>query len=124
MADNVDGEIFLENDDFVHCGTRVWRSNPTTGLPETIDLSGRTDGIVFLSTLPYTDTTATAIHASLSKTLVETLATSQYSTVIEGADKTTHLAAFAEGTKLHRHWKFGSDFHVSKEVILRKTKTQ
>jgi len=120
MANDLDTEIFLENDDFVHCVPTRTQANAVTGDIETVSLTGRTDGLAFLSLSALCDGTATAIHASLSKTLTEIGATGKYSAVIEGSDKTAQLAAQIEGATLYRHFSFGSDYHESKAVTLRK----
>lgn len=120
MANDLDDELYPENDDLIVVRPTLTRVNTTTGVTETITLTGRTDGLAFLSTSAKTDGTATAIHASLSKTLTETLTTGTYSAVIEGSDKTTQLAASLEGATLYRHFAFGSDYHESKAVTLRK----
>lgn len=120
MANALDDEIYPDNDDILICRPSLTRVNATTGATETVVLTGRIDGVAFLSTGNKTDGTATALHASLSKTLVETLATGTYSAVIEGSDKTAQLAAQVEGVTLYRHFAFGSDYHESKAVILRK----
>lgn len=122
MANSLPTEIYLENDDFVHVAAQVTRANSTTGEVETVDLSGRTDGLVFLSNTSPTDGTASAIHASLSKTLTETVATSRYSAVLEGSDKTTQLAAKADGDIIYGHISFGSDYHESFPIIVRKAR--
>lgn len=120
MANELDDEIYPQNDDLVVCRPMLTRVNATTGVTETLALTGRTDGVAFLSTGNKTDGTATAIHASLSKVLTETLSTGTYSAVIEGSDKTAQLAASLEGATLYRHFAFGSDYHEAKAVTLRK----
>lgn len=120
MANELDDEIYPQNDDLLICRPSRTQVNATTGATETVVLTGRTDGVAFLSTANKTDGTATALHASLSKTLVETAATGTYSAVIEGSDKTAQLAALVDGAKLFRHFAFGADYHEAKAVTLRK----
>lgn len=122
MPNALDEELYLENDDLLHCIPTVTQPNVSTGEIETVALTGRVDGRAFLSLSGLCDGTATAIHALLSKTLTEIGATGRYSAVIEGADKTTHLGASAEATVLYRHFAFGADYHESSSVILRKTR--
>jgi hypothetical protein len=119
MADDLDDEIYPHNDDTVGCEPTVYRFNPTTGVKETLPLTGRIDGIAFLSTVEDIDT-ATPIHASLSIALTEIGATAAYAGVMEGSAKATHLAATADSTVLYRHYQFGSDYRVVKSVIFRK----
>lgn len=122
MADDLDDEIYPHNDDTVGCQPVVDRFNPTTGVREEVPLTGRTDGIVFLSTTDDVDT-AVPIHASLSFALTEIGSTATYVGVVEGIAKAAQLAATADGTVLHRHYQFGSDYRRVKSVIWRKKRT-
>lgn len=62
-------------------------------------------------------------HASLSKTtLTETMATSRYSAVLEGSDKTAQLAGKADGDIIYGQISFGSDYHESLPIIVRKAR--
>lgn len=119
MADNLDDEIYPHNDDTVIARPTVFRANATTGIDETVPLTGRTDGIAFLSTVEDIDT-ATPIHAALSIALTEIGATAAYSGVMEGSAKATHLAATHDNTVLYRHVQFGSDYRRVVSVIYRK----
>jgi hypothetical protein len=121
MADDLDDEIYPHNDDTVGCQPVVVRFNPTTGVKETIALTGRTDGIAFLSTTDDIDT-AVPIHASLSIPLTEIGATATYAGVMEGSAKATHLAATADGATLWRHFQFGSDYRTRRAVTFRRSR--
>ena len=50
------------------------------------------------------------------------MATSRYSAILEGSDKTAHLAAKADGDIIHGHISFGSDYHESFPIIVRKAR--
>ncbi|MFN8996779.1 MAG: hypothetical protein ACK5X3_24380 [Pseudomonadota bacterium] len=121
MADDLDDEIYPHNDDTVIAEPRVFRPNPTTGVKETVTLTGRTDGVAFLSTSENIDT-ATPIHSSLNVPLTEIGSTGVYAGVMEGSAKATHLAATADGTVLYRHWQFGSDARRVVSVIFRRNR--
>lgn len=121
MANDLDDEIYPNNDDLIVCRPVVKAVAGGTGLVTDTALTGRVDGIAFLSTSADA-LTATAIHASLSKTLTESPA-GVYAAVLEGADKATHLAATPDNTTLYRHFTFGQDYHEVKSVIYRKTRT-
>lgn len=121
MADNLDDQIFAHNDDTVACRPTVFRQNSTTGADETVTLSGRADGVAFLSRSSDIDT-ATPIHASLQVALAEIGTTGVYSGVIEGANKATQLAALPDGCVLWRHFQFGSDFRRAVSAVFRKTR--
>ena len=95
--------------------------NATTGVQETVVLTGRTDVTAFLSTTQDI-MTATPIHASLSKILTEVGATGAYSAVFEGSDKSTQLAATPDNTTLYRHFTAAQDYHEVKAVIYRKNR--
>jgi hypothetical protein len=81
MADDLDDEIYPHNDDTVIAEPRVFRANPTTGAKETVTLTGRTDGLAFLSTSENIDT-ATPIHSSLNVPLTEIGSTNPFEYVI------------------------------------------
>ena len=119
MANDLDAEIYPDNDDLVVCRPTRVQLNATTGVQETVALTGRTDVTAFLS-LSGDLLTATAIHASLSKVLTEVGSTGAYSGVMEGSDKSTQLAATADGATLYRHFTAGQDYHEVKSVIFRK----
>ena len=109
-----------QNDDLVVCTPTRSQVNTTSGAIESVSLTGRVDGLAFLSETEACDGTSVPIHATLSKTLVETLTTGVYSAVIEGADKTTHLASLPDGARRWRHFVFGADYHVSDAVAVRR----
>lgn len=119
MADDLDDEIYAHNDDTVGCEPTVLRFNATTGVKETVPLTGRTDGIAFLSTTEDIDT-ATPIAPGVSIPLPEIGSTATYVGVMEGSAKATALAATPDNTVLYRHYQFGSDYRVVKSVIFRK----
>ena len=121
MADQLDDELYPHNDVTVVAEPTVFRRNPTTAVAETIVLTGRTDGVAFLSTVQDIST-ATPIHASLSVPLVEIGSTGVYTGVLEGANLAAQLGATAEGTVLYRHWQFGSDARRVNSVIWRRVR--
>jgi hypothetical protein len=121
MADNLDDELYPHNDDTIIARPTIFRANATTGLDETVPLTGRTDGVAFLSTVEDIDT-ATPIHASLSIALAEVVSTATYTGVMEGSNKATHLAATADNATLYRHVQFGSDYRRVTSVIFRKSR--
>ena len=84
MADNLDDEIFPHNDDTVAWEPKIFRKNPTTGVDETITLTGRADVSAFLSTVEDIDL-ATPIHASLQISLSEIGSSGVYTGVMEGS---------------------------------------
>ena len=119
MADNLDDELYPHNDDTIIVRPTIFRANAATGMDETVPLTGRTDGIAFLSTVEDIDT-ATPIHSTLQVALVEIGSTAAYQGVMEGSAKATQLAALADNTVLYRHFQFGSDYRRVKSVIFRK----
>lgn len=125
MANKIDEEIYPDNDDLVHVAPTYNRANPSTGVyEENVSLTGRADGVAFLSLTDYTDPTATAIDPSLSVALVEIAATGYYAGVMTGANKTTALTALADGDPIHKHFKFGQTYHTSVPCTWRKTRPE
>ena len=120
MADNLDDEIYPHNDDTIIARPTIFRANATTGVDETVPLTGRTDGIAFLATTEDIHT-ATAL-SGCTVTLTEIAATSVYSGVLEGSAKQTALSATPDNTTLFRHIQFGSDYRRVASVIYRKSR--
>lgn len=118
MADELDDELYAHNDDTVIVRPTIFRANATTGVDETVPLTGRTDGVCFLS-LTDDISTATAI-STLSVTLTEVGSTGVYTGVMEGSNKATALAATLDQAILYRHFQFGSDYRRVVSVIFRK----
>jgi hypothetical protein len=120
MADLLDVEITSHNTDTIIVRPSIFRANTTTGLGETVPLTGRTDGVAFLS---LTEDTGTAIAiATLSVALVEVEATGSYAATIQGSTKATALANTPQGTVLYRHFQFGSDYRRSVPVIWQRSR--
>lgn len=119
MADNLDGEIYPHNDDTVIARPTTFRANPTTGVDETVPLTGRTDGVAFLS-VSDDISTATAIAGGVSILLAEVGSTATYAGVMEGSNKATALAATLNAAVLFRHVQFGSDYRRVVSVIFRR----
>lgn len=117
MADNLSDELYPHNDDTVLARPTVFRAHPTTGVDETVALTGRTDGIAFLS-LTENIATATAIAAGVSITLTEIGVTATYAGVMEGNNKASSISS-TDGTTLFRHVQFGSDYRRVTSVIWR-----
>jgi thiamine biosynthesis protein ThiC len=120
MADNLDDELYPHNDDTIIARPTIFRANASTGLDETVPLTGRADGVAFLSTVEDIHT-ATAI-AGLSVSLTEIGATAVYQGVMEGSAKATALAATPDNTTLYRHIQFGSDYRRVIAVLFRKSR--
>lgn len=121
MADNVDKFVYPSNDDTVLIRPTVFRAHPTTGDDEAVTLTGRTDGIAFLSVSADVDT-ATPVTAGVSITLTEIGVTGTYAGVMEGANKATAFAATPDNTKLYRHVQFAQDFRRALPVTLKKVR--
>lgn len=119
MANELDDEMYLENDDLLVCRPYKRQVNGVTGEVETIVYTGATV-VAFLALSGATDGSATPIHASLNITLTEVGSTGVYAGTLQGSDKTTHLATLSDGDIVFRHFKSGSDYHESKSVIIRK----
>jgi hypothetical protein len=117
MADNLDDEIYPHNDDTVIVRPTIFRANASTGLDETVPLTGRVDGVAFLSTTEDINT-ATAL-SGCTVALTEIGSTGVYQGVIEGSAKATALAATTDSTPLYRHIQFGSDYRRVASVIFR-----
>jgi hypothetical protein len=118
MADNLDDELFPHNDDTIVVRPVVFRANPSTGVEETIPLTGRTDGVAFLSTTEDISTATALSGCSIS--LVEIGSTGVYTGVMEGSNKATALTATPDNTIVYRHFQFGSDYRRVVSVIFRK----
>jgi hypothetical protein len=117
MSDNVDNKIYPFNDDTIIARPEVFRANPTTGVDETIPLTGRTDGIAFVS---LTEPVGTAVAiAGTQVALVEIGTTATYTGILEGSSKATAFANLEDRTRLFRHVQFGSDFRRSLAVTYR-----
>lgn len=112
MADDMDPYIYSDNDDLIVV-TPTIRTVDADGLVVEAALTGRTDGLAWISTSKETDGTANVLHVDLSVSLVEVVNGGTYSVVMEGSVKTTHLAALANKTKLYRHIQFSEDYHTS-----------
>ncbi len=120
MADNLDDEVYPHNDDTVIARPTIFRANSSTGVDETVPLTGRTDGVAFLSTTEDIDSSTALSGCTVN--LVEVGSTGVYQGVIEGSAKATALAATADNTTLYRHVQFGSDYRRVASVLYRKSR--
>lgn len=118
MTDTLDPFVYPNNDDTIIVRPSVFRANATTGLDETVTLTGRTDGVAFLS-LSSDPQTATAI-AGCTVALSEIASTGTYTAVMEGLAKATAFASLADGRTLWRHVQFGDDYRTATAVTLKK----
>lgn len=120
MPDNLDDELYPHNDDTIIARPTIFRANSSTGLDETVALTGRVDGVAFIATTEDIST-ATAL-SGCSVTLTEIGATGVYQGVMEGNAKASALSATADNTTLYRHVQFGSDYRRVASVIFRKSR--
>lgn len=118
MTETVDSYVYPNNDDTIIVRPTVFRANPTTGIDETVALTGRTDGVAFLS-LSSDPQSATAI-TGCSVALSEVAATGTYTAVMEGLAKATAFASLPDGRVLWQHIQFGADYRSAIDVRLSK----
>jgi hypothetical protein len=117
MSDNIDRNIYPHNDDTIIVRPVVFQANHPSGHDETVPLSGRTDGIAFLS---LTEPVGTAVPITGTQvSLVEIHNTATYTGILEGINKATALANIEDRTRLFRHVQFGSDFRRAIAVTYR-----
>lgn len=119
MSDNTSDTISPYNDDTIIVRPEIFRANSVTGDDETVVLTGRSDGVAFLS-LDRSTKTATAIAAGVSVALTEVGVTGTYTATMEGSEKATALDTLPNGAKLYRHVQFGSDYRRAIPVTLKK----
>lgn len=122
MSNQLDAELYPDNDDIVGCAPTLTQFNNTTGALETIPLLGLTGGVAFLCLTKATDDTAVPIHPDLSVNLTQVTGTNQYIGAMSGALKTLRLDAIVDGTILYRHFKFARQYHESAKVKFKKTR--
>jgi len=120
MANDIDANVYLDNNDLIVC-TPVERSvNGISGAVEETALEGLTLKY-YLATAEDTEDDGDAVNAALVVTLVEGPA-GVYVGTMTGASKRTHLAALADDSDIWRHWQAGTQYHVATRATLRKTR--
>lgn len=105
MADTV----YPNLDDLITARPTREQLNPTTGVLESVAITGWTDLEAFYSLT--NARTATPIDPSLRVVLSEASATGAYSGVIQGSAKSTALENTPDKTKLYLHVKRQDDYH-------------
>ncbi len=118
MANDIDDELYPDNDDFIAVVPTTRRLNATTGIEETVPLTGLTNLKAYLATTAEAASDASAI-SGLVVALTEVGSTGAYQGSMTGAAKRTNLAATADGTTLYLHWQSGTVYHEVKSVIWR-----
>lgn len=120
MANEIDGELYPDNNSHTTARPSRWRLNPTTGADELVPLSGLTDLKAYLSLQKDAASDAQAVNAALVVTMTEVLTTAAYQATFSGAAKRSHLIAQPDGTKVYCHWQSASaGYHEVAEIIWR-----
>jgi hypothetical protein len=94
--------------------------HPTTGAWVTEPVTGRTDGLVWLSLTR----DGAAIHANLSLALTAVGSTPYYTATFDGPTMGTRLAAYPSGTPIWEVVQFGNDAPVVKPWVWRPTRAE
>lgn len=119
MANNIDGELYPDNNSLV-VGRPVRRSVDGNGDEIETPLSGMTDFEAYLSEDPLAETNLDAIHADLVLPLPEEGSTAVYHAVLLGSAKRARMSAIAAGTTIYTHWQSVLDgYHEVTESIWR-----
>lgn len=103
MANNIDEELYPDNNSLVVCRP-VRKSINSAGAEIETPLSGLTDLECYLSLAQDAETSAEAIHADLVLPLGEEGSTAVYHDVMLGSAKRARIAS-ADGTTLYAHWQ-------------------
>lgn len=118
MANNIDAELYPDNNSLVVCRP-VRKSINASGDEIETALTGLTDLTCYLSLSATTATSAGAINAALVLALGEEGATSVYHGVMLGSAKRTHIVS-ADGTVLYAHWQsVAAGYHEVSSTIWR-----
>lgn len=105
MANNIDGELYPDNNSLV-VGRPTRRYVNTSGVEiEGDPISGLTDFEAYLSEDPLAETNADAIHPDLVLPLPEEGSTAVYHAVLLGSAKRARMSAIAAGTTIYTHWQ-------------------
>lgn len=120
MANEIDSELYPDNNAHSIARPSRWQANPTTGVEEQVLISGLSDLKLYLSLQKEAASEAAAVHPSLVYTMVEVLATAAYQATTSGSAHRTHLIAQPDGTKVYAHWQSTSaGYHEVAELIWR-----
>ncbi len=103
MANNIDGELYPDDDPLVVCRP-VQKSIDASGDEIETNLIGLTDLKCWLSLSADDDVEGDAINAALVLALGEEGSTAVYHGVLLGSAKRTHIVS-ADGTTLYAHWQ-------------------
>jgi len=122
MANDIDDEIYPDNDDKIRCVPIIDSTNTTTGADQSTPLTGLTNLKAYLAASESASSDAAALDPSLVITLTEAGSTGIYYGSMPGSAKrsASALAALADGTVIWRHWQAGTVYHEKKSVIWRK----
>lgn len=119
MANNIDGELFPDNNDRIRVVAVVDTDNGTTGAEELgVPLSGLTMK-AYVSLAEDAEDDSDAINAGLVVTLTEAGTTGIYLGSLTGAAKRTHMAAVADGAPIFVHFQAGTTYHEVAATIWR-----
>lgn len=118
MADSLDPYVYPNNDDTIIVRPEVFRANATTGLDESVALTGRTDGVAFLSLS--SDPQSAVALSGCSVALTEVASTGTYQATMEGTAKASACASLPDGRILWRHVQFSDDYRRANAVTLKK----
>lgn len=119
MANDRDAEMYPRNADLIVCRPSRRQVNGTTGVEETVPLTGLTDLRYWISATETAAGPGDAIHADLVVDLVEVGVTAVYHGVQSGADKAARISS-PDGTVLYEHWQSVSgDYHEVGSFIWR-----
>lgn len=119
MANNIDEELFPDNDDRVRCVAVIDSTNGTTGAEV---LGTPLTGLAmkaYVSLLEDAEDDSDAINAGLVITLTEAGSTGIYYGSMPGSAKRTHLMATAAGTTVYVHFQSGTQYHEVASTIWR-----
>lgn len=120
MANQIDGELYPDNNSHTTAHPMRWRLNPTTGVEEQIPITGLTDLKAYIALSDTASSEAGAVNAALVSTMTEVLTTAAYEATFSGANKRTYLGAQADGTTVYVHWQsVSAGYHEVAAVIWR-----
>jgi hypothetical protein len=120
MANEIDGELYPDNNSHTTARPSKWQLNGTTGVEEQVPRSGLTDLKAFIALSATAADDSAAVHASLVETMTEVASLAAYQATFDGAAKRTHLIAQPDGTLLYVHWQsIAAGYHEVAEVVWR-----
>jgi hypothetical protein len=123
MANEIDGELYPDNNAHTTADPTRWRRHPTTGVKEEVPISGLTDLRVYVSLdEAAVDHTTGAIHADLVELMTEIGETAGYEATLDGAALRARVSQ-PDSTPLFVHWQSPTaGYHEVAQVIWRTTR--